>query len=214
MFHTQLVKEFYLELIKLSWLVRENSKTWEEVICQSNVSDIGFSHCREVCENGESKFGSVQVVVVDFACIKPWKACPRVWEKRVPKYSFTEVYTAEWFGDHNELERQLLLAERRTLEKEIEDIKKPSDGRGNYAPDVISQATTKLAVLIPHVQTWTFAARARNTRKAKVKSWYWKYLSRICRRRRRKHQKSFSLSSSPRNVQSIFFAIMRPRLRL
>ena len=38
---------------------------------------------------------------------------------------------------------------------------------------------------------------------SKMRSWNYKSLSRICRRKKLKHQKSFSLSSLPRNAQSI-----------
>ena len=83
---------------------------------------------------------------------------------------------------------------------------KLTDGeRENFAPDVISRTTTKLAVQALLVWTWTIVARARNTQKAKMRSRNYESLSKICRRKKLKHQKSFSHSSLPRNAQSIAF---------
>ena len=62
------------------------------------------------------------------------------------------------------------------------------------------------------IHTWE--KRAINTQKVEMKSRNYKSLSRICRRKKLKHQDSFNLSSLLRNAQSIaFFAVMRRRLR-
>ena len=83
---------------------------------------------------------------------------------------------------------------------------KLTDGeRENFAPDVISRTTTKLAVQALLVWTWTIVARARNTQKAKMRSRNYESLSKISRRKKLEHQKSFSHSSLPRNAQSIAF---------
>ena len=77
--------------------------------------------------------------------------------------------------------------------------------RKNFAPDVLSRATTELVVQTRLVWAWTIVARARNTQKVKMRSRNYESLSKICRRKKLKHQKSFSHSSLPRNAQSIAF---------
>ena len=82
----------------------------------------------ENCENGGSKllwcFGGLFVAFVDLAWIRPRKASPRVWEERLSGYAFAKIYRAEWYGSHNKFSRQVVTG--RILEKELEEIKKPS----------------------------------------------------------------------------------------
>ena len=141
-------------------------------------------HTWENCENGGSKLlwclRGLYVAVVNLAWIKPRKACPRVWEERLSEYAFAKIYRAEWSGSHNKFSRQVcLLAERRILENELEQIKKPSVQPKELFP---SPYTGSLQVVNP-INSPVLVSTTRSG----------------------PGQKSFSLSSLPRNAQSIAF---------